>query len=55
MLYQHFLIVITRKDSKDTETANEARENIVYEFGWRDTPKAIVTKYDAERAVPSKL
>lgn len=39
------------EDSKDTETANEARENIVYEFGWRDTPKAIVTKYDAERAV----
>ena len=39
------------EDSKDTETASEARENIVYEFGWRDTPKAIVTKYDAERAV----
>lgn len=33
------------------ETAADARENIVYEFGWRDTPKAIVTKYDAERAV----
>lgn len=39
------------EDSKDAETAAEARENIVYEFGWRDTPKAIITKYDAERAV----
>lgn len=39
------------EDSKNAETAAEARENIVYEFGWRDTPKAIVTKYDAERAV----
>lgn len=37
--------------SKEPETANEARKNIVYEFGWRDTPKAIVTKYDAERAI----
>lgn len=33
------------------ETAQEARENIVYEFGWRDTPKTIITTYDAERAV----
>lgn len=40
-----------QEDSKAPETASEARENIVYEFGWRDTPKAIVTKYDAERAV----
>lgn len=39
------------EDSKNAETAAEARENIVYEFGWRDTPKAIVTKYDAERAI----
>ena len=37
--------------SHKPETANEARENIVYKFGWRDTPKSIVTKYDAERAV----
>lgn len=37
--------------SKKSETASEARKNIVYEFGWRDTPKAIITKYDAERAV----
>ena len=36
---------------KAAETAQEARENIVYEFGWRDTPKAIITKPDAERAV----
>lgn len=36
---------------KEPETADEARNNIVYEFGWRDTPKAIITKYDAERAV----
>lgn len=36
---------------KDPETAAEARENVVYEFGWRDTPKAIITKHDAERAV----
>ena len=37
--------------SKKQETASEARENVVYEFGWRDTPKAIVTRYDAERAI----
>lgn len=37
--------------SHDIETADEARENIVYEFGWRDTPKAIITKPDAERAI----
>lgn len=36
---------------KEPETADEARNNVVYEFGWRDTPKAIITKYDAERAV----
>lgn len=36
---------------KAAETAADARENIVYEFGWRDTPKAIVTKYDCERAI----
>lgn len=39
------------ESSHKPETANEARENIVYEFGWRDTPKSIVTKYDAERAI----
>lgn len=39
------------EDSKEAETAADARENIVYEFGWRDTPKTIITKYDAERAV----
>lgn len=39
------------EDYKSAETAADARENIVYEFGWRDTPKAIVTKYDAERAI----
>lgn len=39
------------EEYKDPETAREARENIAYEFGWRDTPKAIITKYDAERAV----
>lgn len=38
------------EDYKPPETAAQARENIVYEFGWRDTPKSIVTKYDAERA-----
>lgn len=37
--------------SHPIETADEARNNITYEFGWRDTPKAIITKYDAERAV----
>lgn len=37
--------------SKKPETAVEARENVVYEFGWRDTPKAIITKHDAERAI----
>ena len=36
---------------KEPETADDARNNVVYEFGWRDTPKAIITKYDAERAV----
>lgn len=41
----------TVENSKEPETANEARKNIAYEFGWRDTPKAIITKYDAERAV----
>ena len=41
----------TAEDYKPVETAADARENIVYEFGWRDTPKAIVTKYDAERAI----
>ena len=40
-----------QETSKDPETANEARENVVYEFGWRDTPKAIITRYDAERAI----
>lgn len=41
----------TSEEYKPAETAADARENIVYEFGWRDTPKAIVTKYDAERAI----
>lgn len=36
---------------EEPETADEARNNIAYEFGWRDTPKAIITKNDAERAV----
>lgn len=39
------------EDYKDAETAADARNSIVYEFGWRDTPKSIITKYDAERAV----
>lgn len=46
-----FSYAYTADDSHGTETAAEARENIVYEFGWRDTPKAIITTYDAERAV----
>lgn len=46
-----FTYSYTAENHKNTETAAEARENIVYEFGWRDTPKAIITKYDAERAV----
>lgn len=37
--------------SHDIETASEARENVALEFGWRDTPNAIVTVYDAERAI----
>lgn len=36
---------------KAAETAADARENIAYEFGWWDTPKAIVTKPDCERAI----
>lgn len=40
-----------QETSKAPETANEARENVVYEFGWRDTPKAIITRYDAERSI----
>lgn len=46
-----FSYTYSSEASHDTETANEARNNIAYEFGWRDTPKTIVTKYDAERAV----
>lgn len=38
-------------DAKEPETAAEARKNVIYEFGWRDTPNAIITRYDAERAV----
>ena len=41
----------TQETYKGPETAKEARENIVYEFGWRDTPKAIITRYDAERSI----
>lgn len=47
----NFTFSYTQEASKEPETANEARENIAYEFGWRDTPKAIITKYDAERAI----
>lgn len=46
-----FTYSYTSEDSKGPETAAEARENVAYEFGWRDTPKAIITRYDAERAV----
>lgn len=47
----NFSYTYTSEISKGPETANEARENVAYEFGWRDTPKAIITRYDAERAV----
>lgn len=40
-----------QEESKDPETANEARKSVVYEFGWRDTPKAIITRYDCERSI----
>lgn len=47
----NFSYSYVQEASKKPETANEARESIALEFGWRDTPKAIVTKYDAERAI----
>lgn len=50
-----FSFSYVQEASKDPETANEARENIVYEFGWRDTPKAIITRYDCERSILQNL
>lgn len=47
----NFSLSYVQEEFKKPETANEARENVAYEFGWRDTPKAIITKYDAERAI----
>lgn len=50
-----FSFSYVQETSKDPETANEARENVVYEFGWRDTPKAIITRYDCERSILQNL
>lgn len=50
-----FSFTYVQEESSGPETANEARKNVAYEFGWRDTPKAIITKYDAERAVLQNL
>lgn len=47
----NFTFSYVQEASKEPETASEARENVVYEFGWRDTPKAIITRHDAERAI----
>lgn len=47
----NFTYSYSQEHSKEAETASEARESVVYEFGWRDTPKAIVTVHDAERAI----
>ena len=46
-----FAYSYAQESSQNAETADEARKRIATEFDYRDAPKAIITAYDAERAI----